>query len=138
MPIPPFASIHQRCPAGPMRQAPEQPPLRSVCEPHRVIARNGFPGLPKSINLFSQPLGCGVIVIVPMSDEISPREFAAQVALVSDFRMPFDMDEPNPFIIRNQIPNVVAVREDQQFPVSICLGLPALNCLRQPLASVPR
>lgn len=71
-----------------------------------------------------------MIVIVPVSDNTSPGEFASDIPLFANLAAPLDMDEPDSGIIGNQILYVRAVRQNQQFSVRIRLRLPARDRLR--------
>src|SRR4051812_10754815 len=72
-----------------------------------------------------------------MADNGAAGEFTTEVPLGPNFRRAIKVNKPNRVIIWNQIPNVFAVRQDQQFAVRIRLRLIAPDGLRKPLATVP-
>jgi len=80
-----------------------------------------------------------MIVIVPMGNNVTRGALAPEVALVSNVQWPFDMYEPYARIVSGQqILNVFAVRQNQQFRVLVRLPLEALDGFGQPLPPVLR
>jgi hypothetical protein len=60
--------------------------------------------------LICQARGSRVIVVVPVSDDTSPGEFASAIALISNFKLSIEVNQSNAVILRNEIPYVLAVR----------------------------
>jgi hypothetical protein len=73
-----------------------------------------------------------------MADDLADCLSAPEVALLSNIALLGQMNEPDPLIVRNEIPNVLPVCEDQKLRASVRLLLETLNRFRKPLPSVPR
>lgn len=103
-----------------------------------MIASDGRSAFTKSLKLICQAFRRGNIVVIPMCDDVSVSRSATEVSLLSNFKGSIEVNESNPFIRWNQIPNVVAVRQNQKFPVLIRLVLVTPNRLREPLPAISR
>ncbi len=65
-----------------------------------------------------------------MGDNVSVSQLTSAVPLVADLKLSIDVDEPNSIIERQQIPNVLAVGQNQQLPLLVRLTLEAADRLR--------
>ena len=115
------------------------PPEIPIGEADRAISGYALAGLFQSPELIGQTTRRRMIVIVPVRDDLARCLFAAEVALVADSGLPLEMDQPDSRVVRNEVPYVRAVRQDEQLRVAAGL-LPeeTRNRLRQPLSPVSR
>ena len=79
-----------------------------------------------------------MVVIIPVRDEFSSRSFAAEVALVADPRVAFKVDQADAVVVRNEIPYVRSVRQNEQLRVARLLLEETRNRLGKPLSPVAR
>jgi hypothetical protein len=79
-----------------------------------------------------------MVVVIPMGDEFSGRSFAAEVALVADSRVACEMDQADAAVVRNEIPYVRSVRQNEQLRVARLLLEETRNRLGKPLSPVAR
>ena len=79
-----------------------------------------------------------MIVVVPVGDEFPGRSFAAEVALVADPRVACEVDQPDATVVRNEIPYVRSVRQNEQLRVARLLLEETRNRLGKPLSPVAR
>ena len=135
---PPILAVHERRSDDVIGGADIEPPLPPVSEAHGAVAGDGLTAFMESLKLICQAPGRRVIVIVPVSDNTSPGEFTSAISFVPNLKPAIEVNESNSFILRNEIPYVLAVRQDQQFPVRMRLVLEARYCFREPLAPVSR
>src|SRR6185312_9449616 len=61
---------------------------------------------------------------------------ATKIALAANFKATLDLNKRNPIMRRNQIANVLAVRDDHQIAWPVGLSEKTLDRLRQPLPTI--
>ena len=138
-PLPPVAPVHKRRAERIVDGAFVLPPVLTIGEAHRVVAGDVLAALFQSLELIGQPARPRVIVVIPVRDDFAGSAFAPEVALIADADVPFQMNQPDPLVIGNEIPNVHAVRQDEEFRVAAVLLLQETrNRLRKPLSPVSR
>ena len=79
-----------------------------------------------------------MIVVIPVRDEVAGRSFAAEVALVANPRVASEVDQPDAVIVRNEIPDVRSVGQNEQFRVARLLPEETRNRPGKPLSPVAR
>jgi len=79
-----------------------------------------------------------LIVIVPVGYRSTGRVKATEVALVADPRVACEMDQADAVVVRNEIPYVRSVRENEQFRVARLLLEETRNRPGKPLSPVAR
>ena len=79
-----------------------------------------------------------MVVVVPVGDEFSSRSLTAEVALVADPRVAFKVDQPDTVIVRNEIPDVRSVGQNEEFRVARLLAEETRNRPGKPLSPVAR
>ena len=103
-----------------------------------MVTGDALAGLLQSPELVGQPTWRGMVVVVPVGDEFSGRSLTAEVALVADPRVACEMDQADAAVVRNEIPYVRSVRENEQLRVARLLLEETRNRLGKPLSPVAR
>jgi len=103
-----------------------------------VIAGNAFACLFQPRELVDQPARRRMVVVIPVRDEFPCRSLAAEVALVANPRVASEMDQPDTVIVRNEIPDVRSVGQNEQFRVARLLPEETRNRPGKPLSPVAR
>lgn len=101
-----------------------------------MIATYGAAALHESSDLIRETFGRGVVVVIPVGHNGAPRETASEVALLPDLPAFFNVHHPDPWILGNEVPHVLAVGQDQEFFVWIGLELEAPDRLGEPLPAI--
>jgi len=109
-----------------------------IREADRVIAGDAFARLFQPRELVDQPARRRMVVVIPVRDEVPCRSLAAEVALVANPRVPFEVDQPDTVIVRNEIPDVRSVGQNEQFRVGRLLPEETRNRPGKPLSPVAR
>jgi hypothetical protein len=109
-----------------------------IREADRVIAGDAFACLFQPRELVYQPARRRMVVVIPVRDEVPGRSLAAEVALVADTWVAFEMDQPDTVIVRNEIPDVRSVGQNEQFRVGRLSLEETRNRLGKPLSPVAR
>ena len=128
--LPEFFAVDERGTERVVRRALVLPPVRAISKAHRMVAGDSLAGFKKSANLVRQPFRIRVIVVIPVSNDFSARLSTAEISFFSDSRVASKTQNPYPRVIRHQIFYVLAVCQDEEFPVWVCLIQEALNRLR--------
>jgi hypothetical protein len=136
--LPPVAAVDERCAQGVVLRSLVLPPALSIREADRVIAGDALACLFQPRELVGQPARRRMVVVIPVGDEFSGRSFAAEVALVADPRVACEMDQADAVVVRNEIPYVRSVRQNEQLRVARLLLEETRNRLRKPLSPVAR
>jgi hypothetical protein len=79
-----------------------------------------------------------MVVVIPVGDEFSGRSLTAEVALVADSRVACEMNQADAVVVRNEIPYVRSVRQNEQFRVARLLLEETRNRPGKPLSPVAR
>jgi len=103
-----------------------------------VVTGDALACLGQPRELVGQPARPRMVVVIPVGDEFSGRSFAAEVALVADPRVACEMDQADAVVVRNEIPYVRSVRQNEQFRVARLLLEETRNRLGKPLSPVAR
>ena len=138
IPLPPVAAVEERSPHGIVGRSVVLPPALSIGEPNRVVTGDALACLLQPRELVGQPARRRMVVIIPVRDEFSSRSLTAEVALVADPRVAFKVDQPDAAVVRNEIPYVRSVRQNEQFRVARLLLEETRNRLGKPLSPVAR
>lgn len=115
----------------------EFPPAFPIREEHGMVAGNGNILTAHPINLVPQAIRAAPVVVIPRNHHGTTGEACAEVALFADARSFRDVNIANA-ITACEIRYVLAVREDEKFPVWVRLPLVTLDRSLQPLAPVAR
>ena len=65
-----------------------------------------------------------------MRDNFAACQLATEIAFCANARSAFEMHQPDSVIVRHQVPNVVAVRQNEEFAAHVVLRQKARNGLR--------
>jgi len=136
--FPEFFLVDERGAERVVRRAFILPPVRSIGEAHGVVPGDSFAALNEATNLVAKSLRSRIVVVIPVSNEFSARLSTAEIPFFSDARVASKAQNPYPMVIRHQISYVLAVCQDEEFPVWVRLIQEALNRFREPCPAVPR
>jgi len=136
--LPPIAAVKERCPYRIVGCSPVLPPALPIREADRVVAGNAFACLFQARELVYQSARRRMVVVIPVRDEVAGRSFAAEVALVANPRVASEVDQPDAVIVRNEIPDVRSVGQNEQFRVARLLPEETRNRPGKPLSPVAR
>ena len=114
------------------------PPALSIREADRVVTGDALACLFQPRELVGQPAGRRMVIVVPVRDEFSGRSLAAEVTFVADPRVACEVDQPDAAVVRNEIPYVRSVRQNEQLRVARLLLEETRNRLGKPLSPVAR
>lgn len=103
-----------------------------------MVACDRTAALYEHVNLPSQPPGAAPIVVIPVANNLADGLTATKVSLLSDVALLGKVNQSDSAIVWNEIPYVLAVREDQKLRPKICLLLETLNRFWKPRPPVPR
>jgi hypothetical protein len=79
-----------------------------------MVAGDSLASFTESLKLIGQATGRGIVVIIPMADNIAVDLFASEVSLFADSARLGKMNKADPIIVcRQQIAHVLAVRKNQ-------------------------
>ena len=134
---PPVSPITKRCSQGPTTKPVVTPPRFTIGEFHLIVAGHCFSAGLESADLIRESFWSAPVVVVPMRDDFATRLRTAKVALLANAEAFLNDDKADGRISRDEVKNVLAVRENQQFAIRIRLCLKRQDRLREPLASVP-
>jgi hypothetical protein len=109
-PVPPIAQGRSEHIAG---FSTVLPPALAVGEAHRMVAGDRLASFAESLNLIGQAAGRGIVVIIPVTDDVAFGLFAAEVPLLADRARFGEMNKADPVIVWKQIVNGLAVRNYQ-------------------------
>src|SRR5665213_494407 len=116
--LPPGAAVDERCANGIVGSAAVFPPPLSIREADRVVAGDALACLGEPRELVGQPARRRMVIVVPVRDEFSGRSLTAEVALVADPRVACEMDQADAVVVRNEIPYVRSVRQNEHLRVA--------------------
>lgn len=137
--LPPFAAIYQRGAERVISCARVLPPLvlSAIEEAHRVVASDVFAALGQSCELVGEPARRRIVVVVPVRDNITRCSLAAVISFVPDAVVAFEVYQSDSLVVRNQIPNFLAVCQNEQLDSTFgLLLLEALDRARKPLPTI--
>jgi hypothetical protein len=137
MRTPPFFPVAERRPKGKQRRSLIQPPARAIGKPHRAVPGDRQLAFHQPRNLIGNAPRRRPVIIVPVTNNLSRCAIAPEIPPLADLRRAFEFEQPDGIIGRNQISYALAVRQDQQLPVRVGLGLEALDRFREPASPVP-
>ena len=103
-----------------------------------MIAGDALACLFEPRELVGKPARRRMVVVIPVRDELPCRTLTPEVALVANPWVPFEMNQPYAFVVRNEIPDVRSVGQNEQFRVARLLPEETRNRPGKPLSPVAR
>ena len=103
-----------------------------------MIAGDALARVLQARELVDEPARLRMVVVIPVRDEFSGRSRTTEVAFVADPRVSCEMDQADAVVVRNEIPYVRSVRQNEQLRVARLLMEETRNRLRKPLSPVAR
>jgi len=137
MPLPPLFAVEKRCAERVIRAVFVSLPLLAVSEAHRVIARDGLTAFKQPSDLIFHALRRGIIVVVPVANQLAGRQPARFISLRSDGQPGLRSNANRHALVRGSDRRGPLIKNEQLL-IRVRLRLEIADCPKQPALTLFR